>query len=80
MTISTRKKLEAALNHLKKCNGNCMNCKYCDTHFGSNSNSNNIFFAPFCSYGILSDYFNPVSDSFREMRSKTIDAIEFELD
>lgn len=77
MTISTRKKLEAALNHLKKCNGDCMNCKYCDTH--CNSNGNNIFFAPYCSYGILGDYFNPVSNSFTEMRSKTIEAIEYEL-
>ena len=75
MTISTRKKLEAALNHLKKCNGDCMNCKYCDTHFSGD----NVFFAPYCSYGILGDYFNPVSNSFKEMRSKTIEAIEFEL-
>lgn len=77
MTISTRKKIEAALNHLKKCNGDCMNCKYCNTHF--NSNNNNIYFAPACSYGILGDYFNPVSDSFKELRSKTIEAIEYEL-
>ena len=77
MTKTTRKKLEAALNHLKKCNGDCIHCKYCDTHCASNSN--NIFFAPFCSYGILGDYFYPVSDSFKEMRSKTIEAIEFEL-
>lgn len=54
-----------------------MNCKYCNTHF--NSNNNNIYFAPACSYGILGDYFNPVSDSFKELRSKTIEAIEYEL-
>lgn len=77
MTKTTRKRLEAALNHLKKCNGDCIHCKYCDTHCASNSN--NIFFAPFCSYGILGDYFNPVSDSFKELRFKTIEAIEFEL-
>ena len=78
MSISTRKKLEAALNHLKKCDGDCIHCKYCSTHCASNSN--NIFFAPFCSYGILDDYFQPVSDSFKEIKSKTIEAIEFELD
>ena len=77
MTISTRKRLITALNHLKKCDGDCMNCKYCDTHFSGNNN--NVYFAPCCSYGILGDYFNPVSDSFTEMRSKTIEAIEFEL-
>ena len=78
MTKTTRKRLEAALNHLKKCNGDCIHCKYCDTQCASNSN-NILFFAPFCSYGILGDYFNPVSDSLKEMRAKTIEAIEFEL-
>lgn len=77
MTKTTRKRLDTALNHLKKCDGDCMNCKYCDTH--CDSNGNNIFFAPYCSYGILGDYFNPISDSFKEMRFKTIEAIEFEL-
>ena len=77
MTISTRKRLITALNHLKKCDGDCMNCKYCNIHFGGDNN--NLYFAPYCSYGILGDYFNPVSDSFKEMRSRTIEAIEFEL-
>lgn len=45
MTKTTRKKLEAAMNHLKKCDGKCIHCKYCDTHCVSNGN--NIFFAPF---------------------------------
>ena len=80
MTKTTHKRLESALNHLKKCNGDCVHCKYCSIHFtNNNNNSNYIFFAPFCSYGILDDYFNPVSDSLKEMRPKTIEAIEFEL-
>lgn len=77
MTKTERKRLESAMRHLKKCDGDCVHCKYCSIH--CISNNNNILYAPFCSYGILGDYFNPVSDSLKEMRCKTLEAIEFEL-
>lgn len=67
-------RMRKSLEHVKACNGDCHNCKYLNIPVASSGRS--TFYAFECS---VDSNIQPMSNTTRELRQETIDALQFEL-
>ena len=65
--------LRAIKAKLEKCDGICKNCKYCEFV----TDRSGLYYAFSCHHA--SEYFYPLSDTMKDLKTKTLEAIDFEL-
>lgn len=67
-------KLQAALNRVRKCNGDCKHCEKCHVYTSKNC----ICYAFGCDL-LPTDMFDMISDRLADMKKQAIEILEFEL-
>ena len=76
-TKTEKKQLQAALNKIKKCNGDCKHCEKC--HFYSKQiNERLIVYAFGCDY-MPEKFFDVISERMKTLKTECIEILEFEL-
>lgn len=75
MTNTQKNKLEKALNHIQKCDGDCKHCEKCRIV----TSENGLYYAFICGVHGMADYFTAISETMSGLKNAMIEAIEFEL-
>lgn len=75
MTNTEKMKLEKALNHIQKCNGDCKHCRKCRIITSENC----WHYAFVCSVYGMADKFTAISETMSGLKNAMIEAIQFEL-
>ena len=69
-------RLNAALNRVRKCSGDCKHCEKC--HFYSAESGRFIYYAFGCDL-LPTDMFSHIAESTSELKNKALEVLEFEL-
>ena len=76
-TKTEKKQLQAALNKIKKCNGDCKHCEKC--HFYSKQINERFIAYAFGCDNMPEKFFDVISESMKALKAECIETLEFEL-
>ena len=76
-TKTEKKQLQAALNKIQKCNGDCKHCEKCHM-YTSAINERSIVYAFGCDY-MPEKFFDAISESMKTLKAECVETLEFEL-
>lgn len=71
-----KKKLEAALKRLNKCDGDCKHCEKCHMYF---HDTPHIIYYAFGCDNLPTEEFSAISDSMSDLRKDVLETVKFEL-
>lgn len=75
MTNKEEMRLKKALNHIKKCDGDCKRCGKCKAIHSLKC----LGYGFVCTIYGMDNYFNAISGSTKTLKNDMIEAIQFEL-
>lgn len=76
MTKTEILRMERSIRKLNKCGGTCKECSHAKIKTASDNNSNNIYYAMYCDIDIN---IQPYCNSYNNLHSETLEALQFEL-